>query len=74
MLKKTRDLSTAYLYSEGPQQALNNALDEAQKHISIVWNMLPDTKPLTRDHLGRAEKLAEVARDVRAYLREKLED
>ncbi|MFG6428876.1 ParB N-terminal domain-containing protein [Roseateles sp. LYH14W] len=74
MLAKTRDLNTAYLYSEGPQQALNNALDEAQKQISIVWNMLPDTKPLTRDHLSQAEKLAEGARDVRTYIREKLED
>lgn len=74
MLIKTRDLDTAYLYSEGPQQALRTALEEAHKRMAIVWTMLPETKPLTSEHLKYAEKIAETARDIRNHVREKVDD
>jgi hypothetical protein len=74
VLESTGRLSEAYLYSEGPQQALITALSMAQDRVQIAWNMLPNTKPLTQQHLEMAEKLAEDARAIRGHLREKLED
>lgn len=74
VLERTSRLSEAYLYSEGPQQALITAMTQAQERIQTVWNMLPNTSPLTRQHLELSEKLAEDARMIRGYLREKLED
>lgn len=73
-LEKTGRLAEAYLYSEGPQQALNNAMTQAKERLQTVWSMLPSTKPLTSEHMEVAEQLAEDARAIRNYLREKLED
>lgn len=74
VLERTGRLSEAYLYSEGPQQALINALAAAQERVHTAWNMLPNTSPLTQEHMSLAEKLSDDARSIRNYLREKLED
>lgn len=74
VLEETGRLAEAYLFSEGPQQALVKALTMAQERVQVAWNMLPKTKPLTKHHLDLAEKLAEDARAIRSHLREKLED
>lgn len=74
VLEKTGRLSEAYLYSEGPQQALINALTAAQERVQAAWTMLPNTNPLTQEHLSLAEKLSDDARAIRSYLRDKLED
>lgn len=74
VLEETKSLDEAYLYSDGPQEALNNALSEALQRVGTVWKMLPKTKPLTANHLNQAEELAEQARSIRNHLREKLED
>lgn len=74
ILEETSKLSEAYLYSEGPEIALGKALEQATEKVRIAWNMLPKTKPLTAHHYELAETLADDARAVRNYLREKLED
>ncbi|MDP2784663.1 MAG: ParB N-terminal domain-containing protein [Sulfurimicrobium sp.] len=74
MLEETGKLSEAYLYSEGPQVALEKALELASERVRFAWNMLPKTKPLTTKHLELAETLSEDSRSIRSYLREKLED
>ena len=73
ILEDTGRLGEAYLYSEGPQAALIKALDQAQERVQTAWNMLPKTNPLTAQHLDLSEKLADDARAIRNYLREKLE-
>lgn len=74
VLEDTGKLSDAYLYSEGPQAALEKALELATERVRVVWNMLPTTKPLTARHLDLAANLADDSRSVRDYLRQKLED
>lgn len=74
ILEETSKLSEAYLYSEGPQIALERALEQAGERVRVAWNMLPKTKPLTAHHCELAETLADDARSIRNYLREKLED
>ncbi len=74
MLEDGGKLSEAYLYSDGPQAALENALNLASERVQVAWNILPKTKPLTQKHLALAETLAEQARSIRNHLRDKLED
>ena len=74
VLERTSNLSEAYLYTDGPESALNQALELANERLLVVWNMLPGTKPLTRQHLDQADTLFGVSKDVRSYLREKLEE
>ena len=74
VLEETGKLADAYLYSEGPQLALVRALEQAKEKVQIAWNMLPNTKPFTQEHLELSESLADDARSIRNHLREKLED
>lgn len=74
VLDETGRLTEAYLYTDGPQAALENALEQASKHVSIVWKMLPKTKPLTCNHLSLSETLFEDVKAIRNFLREKLDD
>lgn len=74
VLEETGKLADAYMYSEGPQLALVRALEQAKEKVQIAWNMLPNTKPFTPEHLDLSESLADDARSIRNHLREKLED
>lgn len=73
-LEKNSNLEEAYLYTSGPQAALQSALDQALEKVRIVWDMIGASPALTHDHLKQAETLAERARDIRGVLRSKLED
>lgn len=72
-LEESGKLSEAYLYSEGPERALIQALEEAQGRARTAWGMLLTTK-LTQEHLALAETLFEHARDIRNTIRDRLED
>lgn len=74
VLVDTGKLSEAYLYTDGPESALQQALEQATERIRVVWNMLPKTKPLTQEHLTLAEGLFDEARTIRNHLRDKLDD
>lgn len=74
VLEKTGDLSEAYLYTDGPQQALETAMQQAQDRIMTVWRMVPSTDQITSTHLNLAEKMAEDTRLIRNTLRDKVED
>lgn len=73
VLEDTGRLKEAYLFSEGPQQALVKAMDSAQERLQQVWTMLPNTSPLTPNHLEQSKKIAEDARAIRNYLVDKME-
>ncbi len=74
VLEDTHKLSEAYLYTDGPQAALEKAMSEAGVKLQVIWNMLPRIKPLTQAHLQQAEDLFDEIKSVRNYLRDKLED
>lgn len=76
-IKKLEDnlnLDEAYLYTDGPQAALQKALAQAAEKVAVVWQMLGTTKPLTGDHLIAAEALFDVSKDVRNFVKNKIED
>jgi len=74
ILKDTSNLDEAFLYSDGPQEALNNALESALGKSQMAWNLLVKIEEHTDTHLSLAEKLANSTRDIRNHLRSKLEN
>lgn len=46
VLKDTGRLSEAFLYTDGPQAALQKAMAQADDRIRVIWNMLQKTRPL----------------------------
>lgn len=74
VLEETKKLAEAYLYTDGPEEALNNALSEAADRISVVWNMLPKTRPWTSEHFEKAKEMFDNVKLIRNFLQEKLDD
>jgi len=68
------DLDEAYLHSDGPENALELAMSQADQKLRIVWNMLLERQVITGKHLSQAEELADTAKSIRNILRDKLED
>lgn len=73
VLESSGRLSEAFLYTDGPEAALQQALEQAAERVRVIWNMLPKTKPLTEGHLSQADTLFDDVKSVRTYLRDKLE-
>ncbi|CAD6873788.1 ParB N-terminal domain-containing protein [Methylomonas fluvii] len=74
VLEDTGKLSEAFLYTDGPQIALEKALEEVSKRTAVVWNMLPKTNSLTNDNLDQSDNVFEQVKAIRNYIRDKLED
>ena len=74
VLEETGKISEAYLYTDGPQTALQRAMQETQEKIQSIWNMLPKIKPLTEEHASMSQQLFEDARDIRNYIRDKMDE
>lgn len=73
VLLETNSLAEAYLYSDGPQQALENAMQTAIDRVNTVWRILPSANVVNSTHLEMAKKLAEQSRLVRTAIESKLE-
>lgn len=73
-LEENLDLDEAYLYTDGPQAALETALNQAIDKVRVVWDMIGSSPALNKDHLKQAEALADRTKDIRNVLRSKLED
>lgn len=73
-LRRDGDLSIAYLYSEGPNEALNNALENAIKHAATAWNLVLSTTEISGSHEGLADQLFSHARSIRNHIRSGRED
>lgn len=73
-LIETKDLSVAYLYTDGPAEALTNALDAVRKKMNMAWRLVPETASVQSEHLGIAEEIFDYAKTIRNSIRDKLED
>jgi hypothetical protein len=73
-LRKDGDLSTAFLFSEGPLEALSNALENAIKHTRTAWELLLETPEITAAHEGLVDELFENIRNIRNHIRFKREE
>lgn len=73
-LIETKDLSIAYLYTDGPSEALTNALDAAKKKLNMAWRLVPETTAVKSEHLDIAEDIFSFAKTIKNSIRDKLED
>lgn len=72
-LEETGKLDEAYLYTDGPESALDEALQQASQKVRVVWNLLPKVNART-SHLDLTERLFDDVKSIRTILRDKLED
>lgn len=73
-LRRDGDLGTAFLFSEGPLEALSIALESAIKHTRTAWELLLETPEITAAHEGLADELFDNIRNIRNHIRSKRED
>lgn len=73
-LNESKNISLAYLYTDGPNEALQKALETVLAKIQIAWRMVPDAKALTSAHLDLANEVFDQGKTLRNSIRDKLED
>lgn len=73
-LIETRDIDQAFLYTNGNQVALAEAMKQARSRLKTVWEMLYKNKSYTTSDLEIAEIIFEDSKQIRNYIRTKLED
>ena len=73
-LVKTGDIDQAYLYTNGHKVALEEAIKKANNSLKIVWDMLLKDNKYKANDLEAAEKLFDVSKTIRNYIRTALED
>lgn len=71
-LEKSGDLDSAYLFSEGPIQALFSALNQAKKGLDLAWKMIPNLNEVEQPQHELAERLVTTSKDVAHALKGKL--
>ena len=73
-LNETKSISLAYLYTDGPNEALEKALEDALSKIQIAWRLVPDAKALSSSHEDLANEIFDQGKTLRNSIRDKLED
>ena len=73
-LVKTRDLDQSYLYTNGHQVALEEAIKKARNDLKVVWDMLLKDKNYNANDLENAEQLFDMSKTIRNHIRTALED
>lgn len=63
ILLDTGNLSDAYLYTDGPQEALSSALRAADVKLRLVWDTLLKSTP-TEEHKTSADEISKRARKI----------
>lgn len=74
VLESSKNLSEAYLYTDGPQKALETVLEQALEKVATVWRMLPETSAITSIHNELARQLSDEAKQVRTAIMNRLEE
>jgi len=74
VLKDTGRLADAYLFTDGPSEALEAALRQAIEKVSVAWRMVPDIPKMEYVHGELARDIFEHAKSLRNAITSKLED
>lgn len=74
VLKETGKLSDAYLFTDGPSEALESALRQALAKVAVAWRMVPDISKMENPHGELAHEIFDHAKSLRNAITSKLED
>ncbi|EKN3848292.1 ParB N-terminal domain-containing protein [Yersinia enterocolitica] len=67
-LIKSSSLDEAFLYTNGQEEALEKALEQAESKVRVVWEMLLVTKKFTEEHEDRSTSLLSMSRRVKKHI------
>lgn len=75
VLSETNNRAEAYLYTDGPSEALAKAMEDAHVKLNVVWKLLSQKGlTLTTQHLDALDAIFGLARDARNHVRDKVEE
>jgi len=73
-LIKSKNLEEAYLYTNGHEEALDQALDQAESRLRVVWDMLLNTNTFTENHEFRAGDILAISRKIKKQIESSREE
>jgi len=74
VLRETGDIEQAYLYTNGQQEALDEAMQVASARLRVVWNMLFKLQKFSADDEESANQIFEMAKKIRTHIRNEREE
>lgn len=74
VLERSKKLEEAYLYTDGPQKALETVLEQAVERVSTAWRMIPEITSLSKAHLSLVQTLFDESKQLRATVSNRYED
>lgn len=74
VLENSKSIDEAYLFTDGPQKALETVLEQAIERVATAWRMVPEISNLTKPHMSLAQNLFDEAKQLRATMSNRFED
>lgn len=74
VLRESGDIEQAYLYTNGQQEALDEAMQVASARLRVVWNMLFKLQKFSADDEESANQIFEMAKKIRTHIRNEREE
>lgn len=73
-LIKSKNIDEAFLYTNGQEEALEEALDMAESSLKVVWDMLLKTNDFTERQESHANEISVIARKIKRHIEDARED
>lgn len=73
-LFKSKSIDEAFLYTNGQEEALEEALNIAESSLKVVWDMLLKTNTFTERQENHANEISSIARKVKRHIEDARED
>lgn len=73
-LLKSKSIDEAFLYTNGQEEALEEALNLAESSLKVVWDMLLKTNDFTEKQESHANEISSIARKIKRHIEDARED
>lgn len=73
-LLKSSNIDEAFLYTNGQEQALDQAINLAETKLRVVWEMLLSTQKFSSNHQERASQLFDISKQIRNHIANAIRD
>lgn len=73
-LIKSKNIEEAFLYTNGQEEALEEALNLAESSLKVVWDMLLKNNKFTERQESHANEISSIARKIKRHIEDARED
>ncbi|ETX42916.1 TPA: ParB N-terminal domain-containing protein [Serratia liquefaciens] len=73
-LIKSKNIEEAFLYTNGQEEALEEALNAAESSLKVVWDMLLKNNKFTDRQEAHASEIASISRKIKRHIEDARED